>query len=344
MAPSFVFERIPMHDINVAVVGACGLVGQSLLELLAQRQFPAARVIAVDTAEHEAETVSYGNLELDVTTLDDFVFDNVALAFFVAGSDAARRYVPLARAAGCVVVDFSSAFRLDPGVSLVVPAVNGERLAGCDGLVAAPNCTVTPLARALAPLKRFGLSRVSVATYQSVSGSGQAALEELANQTTALFSQRESESQVYAKRIAFNVLPQIGALDEAGDADEERSLRDELRKLLELPALRVEAHCVRVPVFFGHGWAVSVELAPGTALNDVRKHLVAAGLQLVAADSEQGYVTPMEATGNDGVWLSRLRATEGGVSFWLAADNARTGAALNCVEIAEAMMQNGYFA
>ncbi|MBV8679444.1 MAG: aspartate-semialdehyde dehydrogenase [Aquitalea sp.] len=330
---------------QLAVVGAAGLVGQSVLELLAERQFPAERVFAVDGPEHEAATVSYGNLELDVRQLDEFGFENVALAIFVAGSDVAREYVPQARAAGVTVIDFSDAFRLDAEVPLVVPSVNGNLLAGLEAgaLVAVPNCTVTPLAMALRPLLPLQPRRLTVATYQSVSGSGQKALEELAEQTTALFSQREADITVFDKRIAFNVLPQIGSLDEEGISAEERSIMFELRRLLQQPQLQVEASCVRVPVFFGHAWAVNLEVAEDIDLVQIRNRLVAAGLQVVAADQHGGYVTPMEATGNDGVWISRLRKNANTISFWLSADNVRVGAALNCVQVAELLHKSEVF-
>ena len=185
--------------------------------------------------------------------------------------------------------------------------------------------------------------RLTVATYQSVSGSGQKALEELAEQTTALFSQRESENTVFEKRIAFNVLPQIGALDEDGMAEEERSIALELRRLLQQPQLPIEATAVRVPVFFGHAWAVSLEVAADIDLVQVKNRLVAAGLQCVTADQHGGHITPMEATGNDGVWISRLRKTGNTIQFWLAADNVRVGAALNCVLVAESMYKAGVF-
>ena len=332
------------NSIQLAVVGATGLVGQAVLELLAQRQLPVGRVFAVDAADKEGETAAYGNLELDVHPIDGFAFENVVLAIFAAGSELAREYAPQARAAGAAVVDFSSAFRDDDSVPLVIPAINGALLAdaGEAALAAVPNCTVTPLALALAALRPLGLQRVSVATYQSVSGSGQAAMEELADQTTALFSQRETESRVYDKRIAFNVLPQIGALDADGASEEERSVERELTRLLDLPQLQVEATCVRVPVFFGHAWAVNVAFEHEFDMEQARKRLLAAGLQVVAADKLGGYVTPMEATGNEAVWVSRLRGKGRTLSFWLAADNVKAGAALNCVNIAEALLkQNG---
>ncbi|WP_293764588.1 aspartate-semialdehyde dehydrogenase [uncultured Aquitalea sp.] len=330
---------------QIAVVGAAGLIGQAVLELLAERQFPVSRVFAVDTAEHDGGTVSFGNLELDVRQLDEFSFENVAMAIFVAGADIARQYVPEARAAGVAVIDFSSAFRLDEEVPLVVTPINGALLQGLaeGALVSVPNCTVTPLALALAPLLPLGLERVTVATYQSVSGTGQKALEELAEQTTALFSHREAEPAVYSKRIAFNVLPQIGELDEEGVAEEERSIMNELTRVLGLPALRVEASCARVPVFFGHGWAVSAEVRDDAELSNIITRFKAAGLQVVSREQHGGHVTPMEATGNEAVWVSRLRKNGKSISFWLAADNVRTGAALPCVMAAESLLKAGLF-
>ncbi|WP_028535316.1 aspartate-semialdehyde dehydrogenase [Paludibacterium yongneupense] len=332
------------QTIQIAVVGATGLVGRSILELLAERQFPASRVFAVDVGDVDGETVSCGNLELEVHALDSFAFDNVALALFAAGSDAARRYVPDARAAGASVIDFSSAFREDDGVPLAVSGIDDAARAVLDdaSLLATPNCTVTPLALALNALSPNAPQRVTVSTYQSVSGSGQAAMEELANQTTALFAQRELEREVYAKRIAFNVLPRIGALDADGVSEEEASVRAELRRVLGLPALRVEATCVRVPVFFGHGWSVNVEL--DAALDPVRARqlFAAGGLHVVdLPERDDGYATPMEVAGNDSVWVSRVRVDGNVVSFWLTADNVRVGAALNCVKLAETLLRQG---
>lgn len=330
--------------IQVTVVGATGLIGQAVLDLLAERQFPAARVYAVDLEDKAGETVSFGNLELDVHTIDDFAFENVGLAIFAAGSVVSKEYIPGLRSAGCTVIDFSPAYRLEQDVPLVVPAVNAELLkdSHVGDLITAPNCTVTPLAIALQPLRKLGIARLTVSTYQSVSGSGQAAMEELANQTTSLFAQKETEVSVYSKRIAFNVLPQIGELDDEGIAEEERSIMQELAKLFGEEVLNVEATCVRVPVFFGHSWSVTVEFQNETSKEELSTLLVAAGLQVVK-NHELGYVTPMEATGNDGIWISRLRKTGSSWSFWVAADNVRVGAALNCVKIAEALQKQGLF-
>jgi len=332
------------QTLQLAVVGATGLVGQAVLDLLAQHQFPAAKVFAVDEGDCSAETVSYGHLELGVQSLDDFTFDSVNLAIFVAGSEASLRYVSEARAAGAVVIDFSSAFRSDELVPLIVPRINLALLLAQEdvSLISVPNCTVTPLAVALHALASHGLERVTVSTYQSVSGSGQEALEVLANQSTSLFAQREVETGVYPKRIAFNLLPRIGAILEDGASEEERSVEQELRRLLMLPTLPVEATCVRVPVFFGHAWSVSVALREGVAPDRARKLLAASGLHVVDhPELDDGYATPMEVAGSDRIWVSRVRATASGLSFWLTADNVRVGAALNCVEVAEVLLKAG---
>lgn len=335
------------QTLQVAVVGATGLIGQAVLDLLAERQFPAQRVFAVDAEEHEGATVSYGHLELDLQTYDSFTFDNVSLAIFVAGTEVSRRLVPEARAAGAVVLDFSAAFRADDSVPFIVPRINGNTLAGLEdvSLVSMPNCTVTPLAVALNALVAHGIERVTVSTYQSVSGSGHQALEALANQTTALFAQREVEESVYPKRIAFNLLPRIGSILEDGGTEEEHSVVQELRRLLGLPQLAIEATCVRVPVFFGHAWSVSVALADKQTADRARKLFAASGLHVV--DDPQradGYATPMEVAGTDRIWISRVRVTEAGLSFWLTADNVRVGAALNCVEVAEGLLKAGRLA
>ncbi|MDC7713511.1 aspartate-semialdehyde dehydrogenase [Vogesella sp. LYT5W] len=336
------------ETLRIAVVGATSLVGEAVLELLAERALPIGRVFALDVAEKDGETVSLGNLELDVASVEDFDFANASLAIFVGGSELSRRFVPEARNAGCAVIDFSAVYRLSEDVPLVVPGINDAALddLGEGLLLAVPNCTVTPVAKALAALQACGLERVTVATYQSVSGTGRAALEELANQTTALFGARDVELEVYPKRISFNVLPQIGDVDEQGISEEEQSLVDELHKVLAEPQLRVEASCVRVPVFFGHGWAVTLQTRDPLTADKARELLAAGGLQIV--DDPRGelpYVTPLEASGNEAVWVSRVRQTAGGtVSFWLAADNVRAGAAEPCVALAAALMKRGYFA
>lgn len=337
-----------MSELRIAIVGATSLVGEAVLELLAERQLPIGRVFALDVAEKEGETVSLGNLELDVVMLEDFDFANVSLAIFVGGSDLSRRYIPDARTAGCAVIDFSAVYRMADDVPLVVAGVNDRVLddLGEGLLVAVPNCTVTPVAKALAALQASGLQRVTIASYQSVSGSGRAALEELANQTTALFGARDIELEVYQKRISFNVLPLIGDVDELGVSEEEQSLVCELQKILNHPQLNIEASCVRVPVFFGHGWAVTLQTQEPLAADKARELFIAAGLQVV--DDPKGelpYVTPLEASGNEVVWVSRVRETAGGtISFWLAADNVRAGAAEPCVALTAALMKRGYFA
>lgn len=334
-----------MHEkINVALVGAKTLVGEAVLELLAAHAFPVAKLYALDDEAHAGESVSFGNLELDIGLTDDFLFEHAQLVIFTAGGAVARSFVPDALAAGCAVIDFSDAYRADSGVPLVVPGVNEDAWGEGERLIVVPNCTVSPLAQALAPFASQ-LQRVTVSTYQSVSGAGVGAMEEMAAQTTALFSQREAEVAHFAKRIAFNVLPQIGDTDDAGDSAEERSVRDELRRLLALPQLAVEATCVRVPVFFGHGWSVAMALSGAPGREQVLQRLARAGVRVVeAGDSFGPYITPMEATGNEGVWASRVRVDGASVRFWLAADNVRAGAAAGIVRVAETMLTRGYFA
>ncbi len=335
------------ETIRLAVVGATNLIGEAVLDLLAERHLPIGRVFALDVADKEGETVSFGNLELDVALVDEFDFANASLAIFVGGADMTRRYAPEARQAGCAIIDFSSVYRLAEDVPLYVPGVNDAVLddLGEGLLVSVPNCTVTPLVQALAALRASGLERVTVSTYQSVSGSGRAALEELANQTTALFGARDVELEVYPKRISFNVLPLIGSVDEQGVSEEELSVEQELRKVLALPALEVEATCVRVPVFFGHGWAVTVKTDETITADKARELFKAAGLHVMDDPAgEMPYITPLEASGNEAVWVSRVRQTGRALSFWLAADNARTGAALPCVDATAALMKRGYFA
>lgn len=335
------------QPLQLAVIGATGLIGQAVLDLLAARQFPAARVFAVDLGDCEAETVAYGNLELNLQSLDGFMFDSVALAIFVAGSEVSRKFAPEARAAGCTVIDFSAAFRKDELVPFIVPRINGAALVAQEdvSLVSVPNCTVSPLAIALNALAPHGLERVTVSTYQSVSGSGHEALELLANQTTSLFAQREVEEGIYPKRIAFNLLPRIGAILEDGGSEEEHSVINELHRLLDLPQLPIEATCVRVPVFFGHAWSVSVALRDRVEIARARNLFAASGLHVVDDPArDDGYATPMEVAGTDSIWVSRVRVTDSGLSFWLTADNVRVGAALVCVEVAELLLKAGRLA
>lgn len=337
-----------MSELNIAVVGATNLVGEAVLELLSAQSLPIGRVFALDAAEKEDEVVSYGNLELEVVSVEDFDFANVSAAIFVAGGEMSRRLVPEARQAGCAVIDFSGVYRHEQDVQLFVPGVGESLLGGLDSpvLVSIPNCTVTPVAQALAALQALGLQRATVTTYQSVSGTGREALEELANQTTALFGARDVEIEVYPKRIAFNVLPQVGDIAEDGISSEERSLERELQKILAQPELEIEASCQRVPVFFGHGWSVTVKTAGEVTAIKARELFAAAGLQVVDEPAgELPYVTPQEASGNEAVWVSRVRSnTSGSLSFWLAADNVRAGIAQPAVALLAALMKRGYFA
>lgn len=329
--------------LNIAIVGATGAVGEAMLEILAQRDFPATKVAALASAESVGRRVSYGRRELGVDDLATFDFAGCDLALFSAGGSISAEYAPRAVKAGCVVVDNTSHFRMEAEVPLVVPEVNGHLLETDPprGIIANPNCSTIQMVMALAPVHRaVGVSRVNVATYQSVSGAGRAALEELARQSADRFNFRDPEPRRLGQPIAFNLIPHIDAMTDNGYTREEMKLVNETRRLLDDDTIAVNATAVRVPVFYGHGEAVHFETRGDIGIDAVRDLLRAApGVELVEADNEADQPTPGgTAAGRDPVYVGRLRrdlSHPRGVSMWVVADNLRKGAALNAVQIAE---------
>lgn len=326
---------------KIAVIGATGNVGHQTLQILAERDFPAAKVYAVASDRSVGAKVSYGDKQtLTVTALSTFDFHTVDLAFFCTDGKVSRVYVPKATQAGCKVIDKSSEFRLDDGVPLIVPEVNVSSLSSAvKNIVANPNCTAIPLALALQPLhKNYGIKRVVVATYQSVSGAGKEAMDELYNQTRAILSNQNVEPQYLPRQISFNVIPCIGSCEQNSFSEEETKMMLEIKKIVD-PSIQVVATCVRVPVFIGHSMAVTVELDKVAVLSDVKNIFIkSSGLAVVDRPAESSYATPIDVVGEDQAFVSRIRVdptVPSGLMFWLSCDNLRKGAALNAVQIAE---------
>ena len=328
---------------RVAVVGATGNVGREILNILAERQFPLDEVAAVASARSTGDVIDFGDSgkELKVANLEHFDFSGWDMALFAAGSDASKLYVPKAAQAGCTVIDNSSLYRMDPDVPLIVPEVNPDAIAGYrkKNIIANPNCSTAQLVVALKPLHDAArIKRVVVATYQSVSGTGKAAMDELFNQSRNIFVGDSAEPKIYPKQIAFNVIPQAGDFLDDGSTSEEWKLVVETKKILD-PKIKVSATCVRVPVFVGHSEAVNVEFEEELSAKKAQAILrEAPGVMLVDKREDGGYVTPVEAVGEYATYVSRVRddpTVDHGLSLWVVSDNLRKGAALNAVQIAE---------
>ncbi|HZW19406.1 MAG TPA: aspartate-semialdehyde dehydrogenase [Luteimonas sp.] len=333
---------------KVAVVGATGAVGEVMLSVLAERKFPASEVVALASERSAGVEVAFGDDEVTVRDLATFDPAGVDIALFSAGGDISKEYAPKFAAAGAVVIDNSSAFRMDPDVPLVVSEVNPEAVKQRPrGIIANPNCSTMQLMVALAPIHRAaGIERINVATYQSVSGTGRRALEELGRQTAGLLNFRPVEPEVYPVQIAFNVIPHGGDFDDNGYTSEEMKLVHETRRILGDDAIRVNATVVRVPVFYGHSEAVNIETRDKLGAAGARRLLEAApGVEVVDERAAGGYPTPVtHASGKDAVYVGRIRddlSHERGLNLWVVADNIRKGAALNAVQIAELVVAEG---
>ncbi len=332
---------------KVAVIGATGNVGREMLKTLAERKFPADEVIALASERSVGMEVSYG--EDDVLTVRDlakFDFKGIDIALSSPGAKVSAIHSPRAGAAGCVVIDNTSHFRMDPDVPLVVPEVNAKAIAGYakKHIIANPNCSTMQMVVALKPLHdRWTIKRVVVSTYQSVSGAGKEAMDELFNQTRAVFVNDPIKPERFTKQIAFNVIPHIDVFMDDGSTKEEWKMSVETRKILD-PDILVHATCVRVPVFIGHSEAVNVEFANPVDENEARNALKKApGVVVIDHRANEGYVTPIECAGEDPVYVSRIRkdpTIKNGLSFWCVSDNLRKGAALNAVQIAEVLVKD----
>jgi aspartate-semialdehyde dehydrogenase len=331
---------------RVAVVGATGAVGREMLKTLAERAFPVSEVAALASARSTGQDVSFGERTLRVQNLERFDFAGWDIALFSPGAAVSAVHAPRAAEAGCLVVDNTSQFRMEPDVPLVVPEVNGHALARIRrGIVANPNCSTIQLVVALKPLHdRFKVRRVVVATYQSVSGAGKEGMDELWSQARAAYVNDPVKPEQFTKPIAFNVIPHIDRFLDDGSTKEEWKMAVETRKILD-PDIKLHATCVRVPVFIGHAEAVNVEFERPVTAGDARAILRdAPGVQVLDTREDGGYVTPLDCAGEDAVWISRLRrdpTVEHGLAFWCVSDNLRKGAALNAVQIAEALAAQG---
>ncbi|OIR06201.1 aspartate-semialdehyde dehydrogenase 2 [mine drainage metagenome] len=332
---------------KVAVIGATGNVGREMLQTLADRQFPVSEVAALASSRSVGREVSFGDDKiLKVQDLETFDFTGWDIALSSPGAKVSAQHSPRAAAAGCVVVDNTSHFRMDPDVPLVVPEVNPGAIAGYKkkGIIANPNCSTIQMVVALKPLHDlFRIKRVVVATYQSVSGAGKEAMDELFNQTRAIYVNDPVKPERFTKQIAFNCIPHIDVFMDDGATKEEWKMAVETRKILD-PDVAVHATCVRVPVFVSHAEAVNVEFEKPVDEARAREALShAPGVVVVDHRANEGYVTPVEATGEDAVYVSRIRrdpTIKNGLSFWCVADNLRKGAALNAVQIAEVLAKD----
>lgn len=329
---------------DIAVVGATGLVGETLLTLLAERNFPVGRVYALVSENSFGKELEFGRKTLDVEELAEFDFSKVQLAFFAVDAALAAEYVPLATQAGCTVIDNSTYYRNDVEIPLVIPAINPEALAGYKNIIASPGSSTIQLALALKPILNVAkLMRIQVLACEAVSGAGRRAVDELAGQTASLLSGRPVESKVFEKQIAFNLLPQVGDLIEQGHTQQEMSLLKEIRRVLAKPNLPLSPTVIRAPVFFGTALEIYFETEiqlPLTQLQSVLEN--AKGLEVFAEHGD--YPTPVvEAANHDPVYVGRIRADltqPNGHHLWLVSDNVR-GAALNSVQIAELLVQTG---
>src|SRR5580700_9560529 len=333
---------------KVAVVGATGNVGREILAILAERTFPADEVVALASRRSLGVEVSYGDQTLKIKALEHCDFSDVDICLMSAGSAVAKEWAPKIAAAGAVVIDNSSCWRYDADVPLIVPEVNAHALVDFRkrGIIANPNCSTAQLVVALKPLHdRATIKRVVVSTYQSVSGAGKEAMDELFSQTRAVFVSDPLQTKKFPKRIAFNVIPQIDVFMEDGSTKEEWKMVAETKKILDLK-IKLTATCVRVPVFIGHSEAVNIEFVDPISADEAREILSRApGCLVIDRREPGGYITPHEAAGEDATYISRIRddpTIDNGLNLWVVSDNLRKGAALNAVQIAEVLVNRGW--
>ncbi|WP_375208067.1 aspartate-semialdehyde dehydrogenase [Hyphococcus sp.] len=334
-------------EVNVAVVGATGNVGQEMLAIMEERLFPAKEVFALASRQSIGREVSYGDRTLKCQDLEQFDFSKVDIVLMAAGGSVAKEWAPKIAKAGAIVIDNSSHFRMDPDVPLIVPEVNADAVAGArkKNIIANPNCSTAQLVVALKPLHDAAtIKRVVVSTYQSTSGGGKEAMDELFNQTKGIFVNDEPTPSKFTKQIAFNVIPHIDVFMEDGFTKEEWKMTAETKKILD-KKIKLTATCVRVPVFVGHSEAVNVEFENSLSDDEAREILrEAPGILVVDKREDGGYVTPVECVGDFATFISRIRVdptVENGLAFWCVSDNLRKGAALNAVQIAELLLNRG---
>jgi len=332
--------RLLMKGYHIAVVGATGAVGAELLRVVERRNFSVASLRAIGSAQSAGKSVRFHNDSIQVEELTDRSFNKIDVAFFSAGGEISRKYVPIACQADAIAIDNSSVFRMEPHVPLVIPEINAEDVRGHRGLIANPNCTAAIALMAIYPLHRvFTVRRVFAASYQAVSGSGARAINELRQQVEDTSQNREMRSQIYPHPIAFNVLPHVDSFLENGYTKEEMKFQNEGRKIMHLPEFRASLTCVRVPVYRAHSVAVSAEFERPVSVEQAREVLAKApGVELVDEPQSNRYPMPLSVAEKDNCQVGRVRvdcAFENGLSFWVSGDQLLKGAALNAVQIAE---------
>ena len=340
-------SKMTNEKYNVAMVGATGAVGEALMSILIERNFPIGEFVALASERSAGGQIDFGRKTVTVKNLAYYDFSGIDIAFFSAGAKVSREYAPRAAAAGAVVIDNTSEFRYQDDIPLVVAEVNPHAIERYDvrGIIANPNCSTMQMLVALAPIHReVGIERINVATYQSVSGAGRSGLEELGRQTAALLNFQTAEPKKFAKQIAFNVIPHIDDFQDNGYTKEEMKMVWETRKILEDESIQVNPTAVRVPVFYGHSEAVHIETRRKITVDAARALLAKApGVELIDTRTPGGYPTPVsDAAGKDPVYVGRLRediSHPRGLDLWIVSDNIRKGAALNAVQIAELWMR-----
>ena len=335
-------------SIKIAVVGATGSVGREILNILDERMFPCDEVVALASRKSMGRELSYGNKILKVKNLETYDFSDTDIALFSAGSKISEKCGPIASSAGAIVIDNSSFWRYHDDVPLIVPEVNPDDIKDCKkrGIIANPNCSTSQLVVVLKPLHDFAkITRVVVSTYQSVSGAGNAAMEELFNQTKGIFVNQAAEPENFTRQIAFNVIPHIDIFHDDGYTKEEWKMLSETKKIID-KNIKLTATCVRVPVFVGHSEAVNIEFEKSISPEKARTILRdSPGIMLVDDPEDEKYVTPIECVGDYATFVSRVRAditVKNGLTMWIVSDNLRKGAALNAVQIAELLLNKKY--
>ncbi len=333
-------------SLKVAVVGATGAVGNLMVKVLEERSFPVGELTLLASVRSLGKTLPFKGTELPVQELREDSFHGIQVALFSAGGSVSKKFAPLAAAAGCVVIDNSSAFRMDPKVPLIVPEVNPDAVAPHPNIIANPNCSTIQMVVALKPIyDAAGIKRIVVTTFQAVSGTGKRAIEELRQQVAAVVEGREVTREIYPYQIAFNCFPHIGAFLENGYTEEEMKMVNETRKIFRDPEIAVCATTVRIPVLFGHSEAVNIETRTPIGVDEVRALLAKApGVRVVDDVARARYPIPLEAAGTDDTLVGRIRqdpSAANGLAMWVVADNIRKGAATNAVQIAELLVARG---
>ena len=334
--------------IKVSIVGATGNVGREFLSILEERKFPIDELFLLASSNSEGKKISFGKKELKVLDLKKFDFKKCQLVFSSAGSKVSSEFLPKAAKAGCYIIDNSSYFRMDPDVPLVVPEVNSDDLKNIKKrIIANPNCSTIQMVMVLKPLHNLvPIKRVVVSTYQSTSGAGRLAMDELFEQTKSIFGNNPIKKKSFTKQIAFNVIPHIDSFLEDGKTKEEWKMEVETQKIMD-ESVKVTATCVRVPVFIGHGESVNIEFEKEITEDKLRDVLKKSpGISVVDFRKDEGYVTPEECAGEDKVYVSRIRkdnTLKNAISLWVVADNLRKGAALNAIQIGEELIKKKFF-